>query len=210
MCFSEHASFGASAVLVLIGVGCLRLVKNKPPFYALAAIPLFFALQQASEGVQWLHFKNIWGSIEVAAFAKYTFLFFAFSFWPAWIPLSLTLAEKDPGKKRSLWILSLAGILFAIYNGWQIFAKGATASPGSNSILYDTPITIQNLWPYMILVYLPWFLSSLPRMRLVGAAFIATSLIAGYFYEVQFISVWCFFAAIISSLLLYALNSLKS
>lgn len=53
MCFSAGASFGASAILVVIGVASLRKVQTRAhlPF---AAIPLLFGIKQAFEGVLWL------------------------------------------------------------------------------------------------------------------------------------------------------------
>ncbi len=57
MCFNANASFGASAVIGVIGILALRKVKN-PSHYAFAGIPLLFAIQQFVEGVLWLALKQ--------------------------------------------------------------------------------------------------------------------------------------------------------
>ena len=53
MCFSATASFGASAVLGVIGVAAVAKAKTKPQ-RLFASIPLVFAVQQLSEGFLWL------------------------------------------------------------------------------------------------------------------------------------------------------------
>ena len=53
MCFSASASFLAASLLLVTGIYALKKVKSKKQI-PLALIPLFFAFQQAAEGVIWL------------------------------------------------------------------------------------------------------------------------------------------------------------
>jgi hypothetical protein len=57
MCFSASASFIAGATLSAVGLATLRMTKRKAeiPF---AMIPLLFGVQQITEGMIWLSFRN--------------------------------------------------------------------------------------------------------------------------------------------------------
>jgi len=57
MCFSATASFGASAVLGVIGIVAVAKAKTNPQ-RVFATIPLIFSVQQLSEGFLWLSLKN--------------------------------------------------------------------------------------------------------------------------------------------------------
>lgn len=207
MCFSEQASFTSAAVLGLMSIGCFRIAKHDPKLYALAAIPLFFGIQQAAEGVEWLYFKGIWGNAGLSEIARNTFAFFAFCFWPVWLAFSLYLPEKDDQRKFLLLLFTLAGVTYSLFSGWNVFFGHLTAAPVDYSVQYDTPLSLNELWPYMALVFIPWFISSLPKMAYVGVAFVIAALVAGYFYTESFTSVWCFFSAIVSIFLIVALKS---
>jgi hypothetical protein len=52
MCFSAEASFYSSALLTIVGF--IAKVKNlRPSYNMLALTPIFFAVQQLSEGILW-------------------------------------------------------------------------------------------------------------------------------------------------------------
>lgn len=207
MCFSEKVSFATSAALTVVTFGCIWSVRGRKELYALAAIPLFFALQQAAEGVQWLVFKELWGSAKEAKSAKDLYIFIAFVVWPFWIPFSVWVAEKEGQRKRYLEILLMIGFFVAIFDAWKILFFPVAASAAQSSIQYEVEIPRIMFWPYVIAVTLPWFVSSLPRTTILGIVFTIGVALAGYFYYDQFISVWCFFAGLVSLLLLWALNA---
>lgn len=204
MCFSEKASFSAAILLTVVSGACFAAAGKKTKYYPLAAIPLFCALQQYAEGFQWLYFKRDWGTPEVLNAARQVFVFIAYCLWPAWIPLSLYTPEMIPDRKKCLFLFSLAGGAYAFYNALTVFPHSSTAI--NNSIYYFTPIPYAALGPYLIFVILPWFISSLPKTSLIGLAFFISVLIATFFYAATFTSVWCFFAALVSSLIFLALK----
>ncbi|MGZ5219533.1 MAG: hypothetical protein ACXWC7_05630, partial [Chitinophagaceae bacterium] len=73
MCFSAGASFGASALLGVIGAVTITKAKTIPQ-RLFATIPLVFAVQQLSEGMLWLSLKN--PALEAGqSFFTYAFLF---------------------------------------------------------------------------------------------------------------------------------------
>jgi hypothetical protein len=105
VCFSTTASFVASGVLAIAGVASVRSVKEKR-LIPLALIPFFFAVQQFAEGVVWL-------DIESALISKNIFLFFAYIFWPLWIPFSLFYAEPVALRRQLIAISLGVGLVVA-------------------------------------------------------------------------------------------------
>jgi len=91
MCFSSAASFTAAVGLTSLGVLTLLETRNKKeiPF---ASIPLLFGIQQASEGLVWLSIQH--GNLYLNSVFSHVFTFFAYIFWPLFIPLSVLLLEK--------------------------------------------------------------------------------------------------------------------
>jgi hypothetical protein len=104
MCFSTNMSLGAGAALGVIGILSVRKVR-KPSQLAFAAIPLLFSTQQFSEAFVWLSLTNkqyeTWETSAVNVF-----LFFAQALWPAWVPFSIWLLEKEAKHQKILLFLT--------------------------------------------------------------------------------------------------------
>ncbi len=100
MCFSTTASFAAATVLGGIGILSLKKTTHRTqiPF---AAIPLVFGTQQLFEGFVWLGLLHQIPQ-NYYLIAVNAFLFFAMVVWPLWVPISMTLIEKNEKKKRLL------------------------------------------------------------------------------------------------------------
>lgn len=200
MCFSAQASFGAAALLSIIGLMSLRKVKHKK-YYPFALVPIFFAIQQAFEGVVWITYNqpvNIW----VNKFAMFAFLFFAFFFWPVWIPFAFVMIETKKERKNILY--GLLGIGLAASSGliWSVYQHGVSAQITCNHIKYivDIPGTFHYWggWVYCLATVLPFFVSSKKAAWMFGFALCASVAVSMYFYTAFFTSVWCFFAALLS------------
>jgi hypothetical protein len=199
MCFSEQVSFTAAAVLSGLAVCSLFFARKKREFLALAAIPIFFAFQQAAEGVEWLYFKNKGAGAEELKAAKDLFLLIAYPVWPFWIPFSLWLAEKKYQRKKVLEIFLLLGIVLSIYLGWCVLFYPTKVSVIGYSLFYETEAGLWCVIPFVAAVIPPWFISSLKWAKPLGIILIASTLVAGYVFTFHFVSVWCFFVAVISS-----------
>src|SRR4051812_33140095 len=91
MCFSAGVSFVASGTLGAISVASFKVAKKEEKI--IAVMPLAFAVQQALEGINWYMFDH--GSFSI--WASYGFLFFAFIFWPVFIPIAIYILDR---KKR--------------------------------------------------------------------------------------------------------------
>jgi hypothetical protein len=227
MCFSATASFGASAVLGTVGIISVARAKTNPQ-RTFAAIPLFFAAQQLSEGLLWLSLKDAdmasWQSL-----LTYIFLIFAMAVWPFWIPFTVWLLEKDTKRKRRIKILVWIGAAVAIGVGIILFSypvevvtpfcfkcPGSSAPLPRNHLHYEfaIPAMIKKLIVAFSVLYIAAtiitpFLSSIKKMKWLGIVFLASYLFAISFYNGFVISVWCFFAAILSFVVLWIILDLR-
>jgi len=196
MCFSTEASFSAAAVLAAFGGTTLKNNLVRRSFF-LAAIPLLFALQQFFEGLIWLHFSYNTGPQSLLIFSEHAFLFFAFLVWPVWIPFSFASVEQISWRRTLLSINLVCGLILSGLNlayGWD---QDIGVSIINHSLQYrgNAP---EQLYIYPLIVLAPCFLSSLKRVWIFGVLIAISYGIADYSFESNFVSVWCFFAAIVS------------
>src|SRR5690606_8023290 len=98
----------------------------------LALIPWFFAIQQASEGFVWL-------KIPEGIAAKNIFLFFAYVFWPIWIPFSLYFAEENPIRKQLLTLCLGIGLAVGCFLMPVIPQTAAVEYSHSLQYIQNTP-----------------------------------------------------------------------
>lgn len=200
MCFSATASFVAGGALSVAGGFTLAQAKtkNELPF---ATIPLLFGVQQIIEGVVWLSFSHPLLSI----IATYTFSMFSHVLWPILVPISVLLLETDPTRKKILYVISGIGLSVGIYLLYFILTDGVVAHVVNSSIAYHSPHLY--LVPVMTLYFIATGVSSLfsshKVINLFGVVTLVSAFIAGWFFTETFISVWCFFAAILSVLVFW-------
>lgn len=211
MCFSASASFTASTALALIGAKSIHQTKdkNQMPF---AIIPLFFALQQCCEGILWLALTNenlSW----LTTYATYSFLFFAFILWPVWIPSSIMSFTKDRHKQTMLSGLVCIGALVSGTLLYHLVRFGASALVQSCHIVYLHSMSAKlSYWGsigYLAAIITPFFIPDNKRLWALGTLLALAYSLSYYAYYTYLISVWCFFAAIISFGILFVNNSQK-
>lgn len=209
MCFSAGGSFAASGVLA--GIGFVAFARNESTRHRMyAAVPLLFAAQQAAEGIVWLTIDQS-GQRVLQQLAVTAFLGFALVIWPLWMPVSLLRVEHDPLRRRILAALSVAGLLVAICAAVVLVRWNPQAQVAGHSILYaytpgSTAIRpMAFLSVYLVPVVLPFFVSSASLARTTGAALVISLVAAVVVQQNALTSVWCFFAAILSGLILAAI-----
>jgi hypothetical protein len=200
MCFSASASFGAGVVLSVIGVASLKKVQD-PSQIMFAGIPLIFAVQQIAEGFLWLALPNP-AYFSIQQFITYFFLFFAQILWPAWVPISILLLDKEYKRKKIQKILVAIGLLVAIYLSYFLLLYNVQAKIIGHHITYKqyytAPYSIYGGIFYIIATIAPAFFSHIKRMWMFGTTILISYFISIIFYEHYVVSVWCFFASIIS------------
>jgi hypothetical protein len=206
MCFSASASFAASGLTAVAGVAAFTGARQ-PAYRLLAAMPLFFALQQLAEGVVWL---AAGGRVDPAwqVPAAFAFLLAARVLWPAWVPLMVRAAEEDPGRRRVLSVLLALGVLEGLLGGYALAAYPVTVDTLGHHVRYGIAAPAAFRVPVDVLYYLvtlpPLFLSGHRALRGIGVAMLAALVVSRLFYREYAVSVWCFFAAFISVLVLVA------
>lgn len=211
MCFSAGASFAAAGGLSIISLLSIKQVRTKK-MMPLALTPLFFGIQQASEGFVWITLNNGDTTSFLHLSTMYVFLFFAGMFWPTWIPASLYWAENSYNRKKLLFKFILLGTLTSLLFLWCWILKtnGAVVTQhhidypvdnypfGCGNPIYCRIGSYALSFLYASVTITPFFISSIPHMKLLGTAVGIGALIAYIFYLMAFPSVWCFFAAVCS------------
>jgi hypothetical protein len=202
MCFSATASFVAGGVLMATGAAAIKVCQNKKhiPF---ASIPLLFGVQQVSEGFLWLALEkqqySHWESN-----STYFFLFFAQILWPFWVSFSIRLMELSPRIKQRLNFILWIGIIASTYLGYCLLNYNPKASISGYHIRYDLNFPFYFVWYsglfYFIPTVIPTLISSIKNMKYLGLVILISFVISKLFYNEHLISIWCYFAAVLSSI----------
>ncbi|BAU55068.1 DUF6629 family protein [Mucilaginibacter gotjawali] len=211
MCFSAGASFGAGAVLAIVGITAVKQSCN-PSQLPFAFIPLIFAVQQVTEGFVWLSLSNP-ADIFLLKPATFIFLTFAYVVWPAWVPFSILLLEKNPKRKNILSAILAIGLVVSIYLAHRLLTQHIHAGISGMHIVYDLG-TPGYLLHYSAILYfaatvLPGFISGTNKMWIFGSSIAIAYFVTRIFFQNYELSVWCFFAAIISSVVFTVILGLK-
>lgn len=200
MCFSATASFVAGTSLSVIGVATLKTVKRKSeiPF---AMIPLLFGIQQLTEGVIWLTFSRDAPGLQQTM--TYVYSGFSHVLWPIYVPLAIGILESVRWRKKVLAGFEVAGLTVGLYLLYFIVTAPVVAQVVSRHIEYISP---HFYVPPMIVLYLAAtcvsaFFSSHKFVNLFGALALLSFIAAYLIYAHALVSVWCFFAALLSILM---------
>lgn len=211
MCFSASASFTAGIALLLCSIAALKQVTNKK-FYMIALIPLIFGVQQLVEGFVWLSFSQEqlmpWRNL-----FSYIFVGTAALLWPIWVPISLYKVEPQQNQKQNFYVSIMAGVVFATTTLIYFFFYPLTTEIINCHIAYALNIPynldIATAALYLAAAALPFFLSSIKKMWLLGIALLISYAISYFFFYQAHVSMWCFFAAILSIIIVILLPEMQ-
>lgn len=207
MCFSAEVSFGAGVLLTVIGVASWKAAL-KPEQKFLSVLPLFYGLQQITEGVLWVYLGN---NLEADAYvhtAQYLYLALAHFFFVTWIPLSILALEPIPWRRALLGCFLIIGLGIAILDRHMVLGYPIVAQIVGNSLQYPFEDPVRAVL-YMIIVCGSPLLSSQPHVWLLGVLGIASIGLTYWLYWWTFTSVWCFAAAAVSILIYFILRDLN-
>lgn len=213
MCFSDTASFSAGGILILGGalvLGRTMTTGRSSGERLLASFPLLFGIQQLGEGVVWL---GIEGQIPpaTAQLGMAVFIAAAYVLWPVLGPVTGFLLEP-PGPRRNAFLALIAGgVGIAGY-----LAYAALIAP-------QTPQAVDawggHIWYMHEFEYIP-YIESLYFMTACSALLLSRHRTAFWFAVVLTVSflltmwgehlyvlpsVWCFFAACASAIIVVGL-----
>lgn len=201
MCFSANASFLSAAGLFALGLVTWRRVR-RPAERPLALIPTLFGLQQLVEGGVWLTLTHDAPALNGCLTTAYS----AFSqvLWPVLVPLAVLLLEATPWRRTVLAAFVAAGVATALFLGIAMLRQPVVSELQGGHIVYLFPharVLVATTLYLLGACAAPMF-SSHRSLRLFG--FAAGLSVVGVYavYSTWFISVWCFFAAALSGILL--------
>jgi hypothetical protein len=141
--------------------------------------------------------------------------------WPFWVPFLLWCKESQPVRKRILLGLTLFSTVWL----WTFYlplalgpAELLTTQVRGHSIAYRyadlailraVPAGVTELC-YLLLVTVPFVLGT-PHWQHAGAFAVAASAAVSYvLFEHAFVSVWCFFAALLAAYLVQLFRRLPA
>lgn len=205
MCFSATASFSSAAVLMIVGgVAASRVRHRSELVYAL--IPAMFAAQQILEGLIWLALTAPSSAPSCLPVGGLTQGYSVFSqvLWPIYVPLSIWLLETDPKRRRLLVVTCIFGALVSVFLLAAMFYNPVVAHLQEQHIAYafsHTHIVSATLL-YLLGTCVAPLLSSHASVRAFGVAAMVSAALAYAVYSTWFISVWCFFAGLLSCIVL--------
>ncbi|MEO6623686.1 MAG: DUF6629 family protein [Burkholderiaceae bacterium] len=200
MCFSATASFSAGAVLLVLGTLTLKSA-SRPRELPFAAIPLLFAIQQLSEGVIWLTFS--YEAPQLNAVMTHVYSFFSHVLWPVYVPVAVLLIEPPGRRRRALLAFVAAGVAVGAYLLYILVAYPVVSRPTGQHIEYISPhfFVLAAMTLSLASTTLSPLLSTHRTVKLFGLLALASFATAYFFYATWFISVWCFFAALLSAVI---------
>lgn len=211
MCYSTAVSFTSAVVLTIGGLVCLKRMGGfNPANGVLPLLPLLFGIQQGIEGLVWWSLGA--HDPELLRASALGFLFFSHVLWPVAIPFSCYLAEPLHQHKGLFLLLTLLGAVFALstYTPLLLNPGWLVVSDIHHSLVYRTTLLYDALLPrpvvtlaYTAIVLLPLLLSVRHNYRVLGLLMLLAAMLTAAMFKLAFISVWCFFAALLSLYIYY-------
>lgn len=200
MCFSATASFSAGIVLTAVGIATIKKAKL-PNQKLFASIPFIFAAQQIVEGFLWLALPNPEYMLAQQGLT-YAFLFVAQIMWPIWVPLSIYYLTPKADRKTIQKILVATGLFTGVALATSLLIFDSTAKIHGNHVLYNQtfPDSLRYIGVgfYLVVTILPLYFSSVKNLWILGLGIFVAYVVSFIFFSRYLLSVWCFFAAIIS------------
>lgn len=217
MCFSATVSYSAAAVLVTTGLYAVQQTRRLHlPYWTWALVPVFFGVQQAFEGRVWQMLDA--GDASAAVPFALGFHFFSHFLWLWWLPLSSCLVESGKMRKRVIAGCAMFGVFAGtlVYSVMLAHPEWMSVAVRGYSIHYSFAVPYRSsfhLWLtpaalYALTILVPLLSSSHRHIRIFGALAALSMVLAAEVYGYAYVSVWCFFAAVLSLYLVYMIRRL--
>lgn len=211
MCFSAEASFAGGVIITAIGVATVTKI-HKSSQLIFASIPLFFGVQQFTEGILWITLTNP-DYVNIQKISTYLFLIMANVLWPIVIPLSVLFMEENQKKKKILRLFLIMGICLSTYYATCLVLFNVNPEVMGYHIQYHTgfpkSLALVTFAIYLTVTITPLFISSIKKTHLMGVLMFLSCAVTAIFFTQYLTSVWCFFAAIISGIIFWILRDSK-
>lgn len=204
MCFSATASFGAAAVLLVTGGAAWTLARENGD-RPVAAIPILFGIQQFVEGLVWLGVGH--GDGQMAHMLAHLYSLFSHLLWPVYVPWVVWRAEPAGPRRHLLGQVFAASWALEGYLLVSLWSDPVTVQACSGHLAYGGGRQ-DVLGPVLMLAYVAatcgtLMMSTRRVLQRFGVAVLLSLGMTLAAYAQWMISVWCFFAGLLSFFLLF-------
>ena len=200
MCFSATASFTAGTALIAVGGLTVSRSRGKAEL-PLALVPLLFGVQQLTEGGLWIALDNHLPGLQ--SWTTYVFSLFSHVLWPIWVPFAILMVESHRRRRAALVGFQAVGLTVGLYLLYFLIRSPVTAHVHQNSIFYDS---VHFYLAGIVVLYLSatcisGLFSSHRCINVFGLLAFGLAIVAYEVSSTTFVSVWCFYAAVLSLLI---------
>ncbi len=194
------ADLVAGTALVPVAALTLRKVKYRRELL-FAALPALFSAHQLLEVAVW---AGLDGRVApgLAEFAMRAYLFIAWPLLPTYMPLAVMLI--DPRRRAAVAPLLVLGLIVSGYLGYVVLANPVEVIRHDHGLEYATVVAHPLFWAvlYIVTVIVSLLMSSYRWIVAFGVLNLIGLILVAIFYVQSFASLWCFFAAGSSLLIL--------
>lgn len=205
MCFSMTASVAAGSVLTVAGAAAVTLVRRRADL-PLALMPLLFGVQQLVEGVVWWSLDHDDPTLNLRS--TFAYMLFSHVLWPTFVPLAIRSAEVVAWRRRALAAFAAVGAVVSLDGLATLWSGAVTSHVAGSSIRYPMP-SLYVIALYLLATCVATLFSSRRLLQVLGAVALGLALFTLWLYAAVFVSVWCFFSAVLTVVLLVHVRSLR-
>jgi hypothetical protein len=202
VCFSPQADVVVGAVVVGVGVDAVRHV-TAPRQIPIATLPLLLGAHQLTEAFVWW---GLYGDVSesVERIATWIYLLVALAVVPFYVPLAVGFVERSAARRRVIGVFALSGLVVAVALGSAMFRGPIHAAIEGHHVSYELDgVHAGGEWTalYVVATCGALLACSYRDIAAIGALnFVAVPVLA-WLTMTGFISLWCFWAAIVSVLI---------
>jgi hypothetical protein len=199
VCFAPEADAAVGLIAVAIGVDAVRHV-SAPRQIPLAALPLLFGVHQLTEAFVWWGLQgHVAEAVERAAIWAY--LLFAFAFLPVLLAVAVWLIERSHTRQRAIAAFGVLGLTVGLVLAAAMFRAPINAAIQGHHIVYQLEgLDNGGRWTALYVVATCGVLlaSSYRDIEVLGALNLVAVPVLMWLTISGFVSLWCFWAAIVS------------
>jgi hypothetical protein len=205
VCFSLLASVSAGTVLTVAGVATWKMAGRRAE-RPLALIPLLFGLQQLTEGAVWWSLGR--HDVAVTAASSFVYMLFSHVLWPFFVPFAVLSMEVVAWRRRVVSACLVLGTAVGLHLLSTMVRAPSIARVAGSSLQYDRP-SLSIIGLYLLATCGGALVSSHRILRIMGIAALGLASVTLWLYLAVFVSVWCFFSAILTLLIVGYFWSLR-
>jgi len=199
VCFAPEADAVVGGLIVAVGVDALRHVRARKQI-PLAALPVLFGLHQLSEALVWWGLEgHVPDSLERVA--KWFWFLFAFVALPVLLPVAVDLVERSKTRRRVITAFACLGLAVAAALAIGIFGGPIRAEVEGHHVAYEVDAVSRGgllTLLYVVATCGALLACSYREIAAIGVLNLVAVPILMWLTVSGFVSLWCFWAAIVS------------